>query len=159
MTLQTDIGAYIAGRFQNIVAAVAAGAGDAVEMDGVFVDGRSYHSAKLIVAFEAVLAAAATLSIAANLQHADDLAGTNAEDFGPAFANAIVATGAGGGSTERGVVELNVNLIGDLVSSNVAVFRGFLQGQATPDLSAGSVDTADIAMVLVLGGADVLPAV
>lgn len=157
MTLQTDIGAYIAGRYQDIIEAVAGGAGDGVEMDGIFVDGRSFHSAKLIVGYITTLAAAETLTIAANLQHADDAAGTNAEDFGPAFVAAILETGALTDAT--GTVELTANLIGDLVSTDVAVFRGFIRGQATPTLSAASIDVANLAMVLVLGGADVLPAV
>jgi hypothetical protein len=39
------------------------------------------------------------------------------------------------------------------------VFRGFIRGQATPTLSAVGTDVANLAMMLVLGGADVLPAV
>ncbi len=157
MTIQTDIGAYITGRYQDIIEALAGAAGDGVEMDGIFVDGRSFHSAKLLVGFITTLAAAETLTIAANLQHADDAAGANAEDFGPAFVAAILATGV---ITDAvGMVELNANLIGDLVGGDVAVFRGFIRGQATPTLSAASVDVANLSMQLVLGGADVLPAV
>jgi hypothetical protein len=157
MTLQTDIGAYITGRYQDIIEAVAGGAGDAVEMDGIFVDGRSFHSAKLIVGYITTLASAETLTIAANLQHADDAAGANAEDFGPAFTAAILETGVVTGAV--GEVELHANLIADEVGGDVAVFRGFIRGQATPTLSAVGTDVANLAMMLVLGGADVLPAV
>ncbi len=157
MTIQTDIGAYITGRYQDIIEALAGAAGDGVEMDGIFVDGRSFHSAKLLVGFITTLAAAETLTIAANLQHADDAAGANAEDFGPAFVAAVLATGVV--TALPGMVELNANLIGDAVAGDVAVFRGFIRGQATPPLAAASVDVANLSMQLVLGGADVLPAV
>ncbi len=151
-----DIGAFVTGALGLTPAVITAGAGDdGVEVDGPAVDrlalGRHYLSAKLIVAFEAVLAEGETLSIAANAQDdsQSDFAGTPA-DYGDAFANAVVATGGTGGSTERGTVELPI----DLSSA-----RQFIRVQATADLSAVGTDTVAIAAIWVFGGADELPPV
>ncbi len=149
-----DIGAFIKGELALTPAVITAAAGnDGVEVEGPAVDRlalrRHYLSAKLIIAFEAMLGDGETLSIAANAQ--DDIqsnfAGAPA-DYGDAFANAVVATGGGGGSTERGTVELSF----DLSSA-----RQFIRAQVTADLSAASADTVAIAATWVFGGADELP--
>jgi hypothetical protein len=128
--------------------ATAGGAGDATELDGRYIDRSGYLSAKLTVAFKAVLGDGETLSIAANLQDDADGAGVGT-DFGGAFASAVVATGPGGGGTVEGQVELDFDLSGA---------RQYVRAQFTPDLSAANTDTAIIAAVLVLGGADEIPA-
>ncbi|HET7233254.1 MAG TPA: hypothetical protein VFJ16_24800 [Longimicrobium sp.] len=148
--IPTDIGAYITSRSCGGVAVTAGGAGDNTEVNGPWVDRQGYASAKLVITFKAVLAAAATLTIAANLQEATDSAGTGAADFGAAHAAATAATGAGGGSTEYGVVELDLNL---------TTAERYVRAQFTPNLSAANTDTAVVSAVLVLGGGTNIPAV
>lgn len=144
-----DIGSQITSRAAGGVNLVAAGAGDNAEVSGPWIDRSGFLSAKLVITYKGVLAQDETLSIAANLQ--DDLDGTggDATDFGDAAANAVVATGGAGGSTEYGVVEIDVDLSGA---------RQYVRAQFTPDLSAGATDTAVVSAVLVLGGADETPA-
>lgn len=139
-----DIGAHIVGRAAGAGNATAGGTGDATEVDGPWIDVRNYRSAKLIVQTRAVLGAAATITLAANLQDATALAGTGAADFGPAVAATVVATGGGGGSTEFGQIEIDVDL---------TTCRGFLRAQFTPNLSAANTDTAITSATLILGGA------
>lgn len=145
-----DIGAQIAGRACAAATAVAAGTGDATEVSGQWIDRQGFLSAKLIVTYQAVLAEGETISIAANLQDATDSSGTGAADFGTASADAVRATGGSGGSTERGVVEIDVDL---------SAARQYVRAQFTPNLSASGTDTAILSAVLVLGGAESIPAV
>lgn len=150
LSSQRDIGAHITSRFADQVDAVAAGAGDATESSGPWVQRpHRAQSAKLVIAFEAVLAEDETLSIAANAQDAADSSGTGAADFGDAIASAVVATGGTGGSTERGVVGLDLNLAGA---------AEYLRSQVTPNLSAGATDTLRLTAVWIFGGLEKLPA-
>lgn len=144
-----DIGAQLAPRACGGVEATAGGAGDATEKDGQWIDRQGYLSATLVITYEATLGDGETLSIAANLQDADDDQGTGAADYGDAIANAVVATGGTGGSTEVGQVRQDVDLSGA---------KQYVRGQFTPDLSAGTTDVAVVSAVLILGGADEVPA-
>ncbi|NEI70962.1 hypothetical protein GR212_15365 [Rhizobium lusitanum] len=118
-------------------AVVAAGAGDAVEVNSAWQsrmsEGGIALSAKLIVSFTTTLAAGATLTFAGNFQDALDGTGLGAADFGASVPATVVATGAAGGSTETGTFEIDVDLSGA---------REFIRGQMTPNLSAGATDTA-----------------
>lgn len=144
IALQRDIGSLLASALALPGQVITAGAGnDGVEQNGNVIDHSPYLSGKLIIAYSAVLAQAATLTIAANLQDASDSTPTDPLDFGTAFASQVVATGGTGGSTEVGTVEIDVNL---------SSARGFLRAQITADLSAGSIDTVALAAVFVLGG-------
>lgn len=139
----SDIGARLAARHANAGTDVTAGgAGDGVEVDCAYVDRRGFASMKAVIVYTATLSAGETLSIAANLQDDADGVGVGA-DYGTALANTVVATGGAGGSTETGVVELDVDLRGA---------KQFTRLQFTPDLSAANTDTAEIAAVYVLGG-------
>lgn len=141
-------GAYSRTELQAInKAATAGGAGDATAIDGDYIDRKGNNgialSAKLVVAFTAALAGGETLSIAAKFQDATDGAGSGVADIGDALASTVVATGASGGSTETGTVEMDI----DLGSA-----REFIRSVVTPDLSAGGTDTCNITAVLVLYG-------
>lgn len=149
MTMEKDIGAHITARGCEAASATAGGSGDATEVDGQWIDRMGFKSAKLVVTFDATLGDGDTLSIAANLQDATDASGTGAADFGDALADAVVATGGTGGSTEVGAVELDVNL---------TEANRFVRAQFTPDLSASTTDTAIVAATLVLGGPNRKPA-
>ena len=117
--LQHDIGAQLKAALALIPAVITAGAGnDGVEVNGPSIDrfqfgNTRFLSGKLVIAWSAVLAQAATLTLAANLQ--DDtvtgFTGTPA-DYGSALASAVVATGPTGGGTVQGVSVIDVDLAG-----------------------------------------------
>ncbi len=144
-----DLGKDLRGLPIHDSETITAGAGnDNVEVDGNWVDRVGANQrlplcGKLLISFTAVLDAAETLSIAANLQDATDSAGAGAADYGNALANAVVATGGGGGTTERGVVELDVDL---------SAARQFLRSQVTADLSRANTDTVALSIVFVAAG-------
>lgn len=134
--------------FGDHVAVTAGGAGDATESNGVWVDREAEASgmamsAKLIIAYEAVLADTKSLSLAVNIQ--DDAAGDGGDpaDFGTAYANTVIVTSSGG-TTERGTVELDFDL---------SAARRYVRSQVTPDLSASGTDTAQIVATWVFFGA------
>jgi hypothetical protein len=144
VALSRDIGAYLTARYGVKAEPVAAGAGDNTEVDSGYIDRQGYDSCKMIIGYSATLAEGKTLSIAANLQDATSSGGAGVADYGTAKANGVVATGGTGGSTETGVVELDFDLSGA---------NQFIRGQMTPDLSATATDTADLMMIIILGGA------
>ena len=148
--LMHNIGAYIKAVIASVVTAVtAAGSGDNTEVDGVWIDRMGYNSLSVLIHYQATLAAAKTIAIAANLQDASDSSGTGAADYGDAYAKTVQATGSGGGSTEKGVLKLDFDL---------KTADRYVRVQFTPDLSASGTDTASLVASIVLGGADSLPA-
>lgn len=138
----------LAARFAAISSATAGGTGDTTEVNGAYVDRQGFSSLKVLIPYSAVLAATKTLSITANLQDATSSAGAGVADFGSAMASAVVATGPTGGGTVTGVVELDFDVSGA---------DQYVRVQYTPDLSATGTDTANLAAVYVLGGAQVQP--
>ncbi len=150
LALLRDIGAYIKTAFAGYADVVAAGSGDATEVDGPWVDRLGFESLVASIGFQTTLAATKTLTLVANLQDATDSAGAGAADFGTGFASAVVATGGGGGTTETGTIEIDYDL---------SDARRFVRLQFTPDLDAASADLADLVGQLILGGAIEVPAV
>lgn len=155
-----NIGAYIAPRFGGFVNATAAGAGDATEVDGVWIDRQDFFSASVVLSYTATLQQAETLTLVSNVQDASDSSGTGAADYGAVYASAVVATGDTGGSTEVGAVKYNVDFLGGTqgAADGTAADR-YIRVQFTPDLSASGTDTADVMAVVILGGAEDAPAV
>lgn len=152
-----DIGAAISGVFARIPAVITAGAGnDNVEINGPWVDitaigtGGRPHSVVAFLIWSATLAAAATLSLLANLQDATSSGGAGAADFGTAYPLTVVATGPGGGGTLTGVTKV--------AAEEIVTARSFLRLQSTSDLSAATTDTVAIAGIFVFGGFDHEPA-
>lgn len=127
--------------------ATAGGAGDATEVNGAWQSRLSDKgialSAKLVISYTATLAAAATLTFAANFQDATSSGGAGAADFGDLVAATVVATGGGGGTTETGTFEIDVDLSGA---------SEFFRAQVTPNLSAGATDTVAWHMDYILFG-------
>lgn len=134
--------------FASTGTALAGGAGDNTEVDGVYVNRKDDKSgiamsAKLVIAYRATLAAGATLSLTVNIQDDADGAGAGV-DYGPAYPKTVVATGGAGGTTESGTIELDFDL---------AAAEQYVRSQITPDLSAGATDTATVTAVWVFFGA------
>jgi len=140
-----NAGALIAARYGvNNIDVVAGGSGDAVEVNGAWIDRRGFSSLKVIIPYTATLGAGETLAVAANLQDASDGNGTGAADFGDALTSTAQATGESGGSTETGVVELDFDLSGA---------DRYVRIQFTPNLSRANTDTAALSAHYVLAGA------
>jgi hypothetical protein len=98
-----------------------------------------------------------TLSIASTIQDCATSGGTYADYLAAGFANAVVATGGTGGDTTNGVTEIDVKFREG--SDDAAHMNRYMKVQVTPDLNdTTTTDTVDLAVCVVLGGADVLPA-
>jgi hypothetical protein len=147
----TNIGALISVlNAAGPVALTAGGAGDNTAVTGIILDRAAYGwpaSAELCLAFTATLAAAATLSAAVTVQHGDDAGLSDATTF-DSIANAVIATGPGGGGTVPGQITRAINLKGA---------KRYVRVNFTPDLSAANTDTARAGAVLAFGGANRLP--
>jgi len=142
-----DIGSYITAAAGGSGIATAAGAGDATEVDGPYVDRQDHLSASLLITGTAVLGATETLTIAANIQDDADGAGAGV-DYGDAYAATIVATGGGGGTTEHFSVQLDFDL---------AAAKQYVRAQVTPNLSASGTDTCRWSAAWVLGPKQTTP--
>ena len=123
--------------------ALAAGTGDATEVDGPWIDRLGYDSCRVGVVGRATLTEAATLTVAFNLQDSIDSSGSDAADFGDAYAAATQATGGAGGSTEEIQAAASFNLRGA---------KRWIRLQHTPNLSAGATDVSTLAGAVVLIG-------
>ena len=130
------------------VAVVAGGSNDNVQQTGVSID-RFATGLPLVgmpmVRFKAVLAAAATLSLAYVVEHSDDNATFVPFQSGAA---AVVATGPAGGGTVRDGFRVNVDLAGA---------KQYIRLKYTPDLSAANTDTAELSVTWLLGGQRTVP--
>lgn len=132
-------------------ALTAGGTGDNTAVTGITVDrvpgGVPFFSARILIAYSAVLAATKTLTLkSVKVEHSDD--GSTWADYLTFTDPGVVATGQSGGSTEKGVLELAV----DLTSA-----KKYVRVDYTPDLSASGTDTATVVTILDLAGADRLP--
>lgn len=152
--MNKDFGAYMKPvRAGAEVDVTAGGSGDATEVNGAWIDTKGFESLEAILSYTATLAATETMTLAANIQDADTIAGANAADVSTQYLSALsattVATGDSGGSTETGIYSVGVDL---------TMLRRFVRIQWTPNLSASGTDTAKIGSLYVLGGAKYPPA-
>jgi hypothetical protein len=136
---QTLSRAALAGRL------VAGGTGDNTEIVGSPINISALPNRPASVVFEiigrGVLAATATLAIAAEVEYSAD--GSTWADL-VATSTVLTLTGGSGGTTELGVARIGA----DLIQADV----NFIRLKATPNLSAANTDTAEIAAVAVFGG-------
>lgn len=129
-------------------AATAGGSGDNTQVVGVILDRAALgfpQSCVVAIPFTAALAAAATLSIAWDIDSGNASNLSDAEVLTSAAAQ-VVATGAG---TVTGTFEANISLAGA---------GRYVRLNFTPNLSAANTDTAALSAVIVFGGAGRLPA-
>lgn len=141
---RNNIGAEIKGVACGAAYLIAAGAGDATEIDGADINRTGFDSCQVILAWKTTLTAAKTLSIAVELQESDD--GTTWDTAEALQASTVVATGAVTDSV--GETLFNVDFAGR---------KKFIRFNFTPDLSHTSTDTAVVSLAAILGGASVLP--
>jgi type IV secretory pathway TrbL component len=141
----SNIGALIKTVACGAARVTAAGAGDNTAVTGATIDRRGYGSAKVTVAYKTTLASAETLQFAIEYQESDDNS-----SWGTATALQAATTAKTGVATNAvGEVSHDLNLGGK---------KRYIRFNYTPNLSAGSTDTADTACVCTLGGARTLPA-
>lgn len=132
-------GAFVRSALALVNTAITAGgSGDNTAANGGWVDRKGDKgiatSAKLIVAFTAVLAANTNLMVGVQFQDALDAAGTGGANYEAAVPAAIKASSVPGG-TVSDTAEFDVDLGGA---------RRFIRAVVTPNLSAASADTATV---------------
>ena len=133
-------------------AATAGGSGDATEIVGTTIDLTALASRPQSVVFlipcAATLAATKTLTLVGDIEVSDDGGSTWTTQV--TSSTLLTLTGQSGGSTEKDVAKIGVNLaLTDINAVRVNV---------TPDMSATGTDTAKIGgIVAVFGGLDQLP--
>lgn len=152
MSMQKNISAELSCQAAAVGRFTAGGTGDNTKITGQKIDrygvsGQSYQSAAITAVYRAVLGASATLSLALELQDSAD--GANWNTAVPLYTSTVVLTDSGSGSTLVGQTQTAVDLEG---------YGRYVRFNPTPDLSAGSTDVGEVAVVAVLGGGRVLPA-
>jgi hypothetical protein len=120
----------------------AGGAGDNVEVQGDTIDTTGCLSIAIVIPFTATLDTAETLSLRTEVEESDD--GSSFDAAVEIQAATVVATGLG---TVDGAHQ---------IADNVLQRKKFVRYNVTPDLSRGSIDTAEIAGAGVLA-CDVQP--
>lgn len=146
---QHNIGAYTAVRAAGGGRLVAAGTGDNTEVSGPYVQRPAMaQSCQVVITANTVLTDTKTLTISGlTLQDATDGSGTGVGDFATS-ATTLVLTGETGGTTEDGVLVIDVDLAGA---------KEYLRVQYTPDLSHSGTDIAQVTAALHFGGFPNLP--
>lgn len=115
--------------------ALAAGTGDNTAVTGATLARANQNDAALLIAYSATLTAAATLSFTVTREPSSDGGSTWGTPV-TVLATTVEATGAGGGSTETGLIVIQDDL------SGLAAGALHIRYKITPDLSAGSTDIA-----------------
>ncbi|MBP6818339.1 MAG: hypothetical protein KBC46_03445 [Ferrovibrio sp.] len=134
-------------------AATAGGSGDATEVTGVTITqsglatllGKRFEGIAFSVSATATLAAAATLTVTAKIEHRDP--GGSWTDL-VASKTILTLLGGSGGTTERGTGVIDVSL--EYAKDEIRI-------KFTPDLSASNTDTAALSCQAILTGADRRP--
>lgn len=147
-----NVGSYIAPRNAGALATITAAAGnDNVEQNGPSIDRLGYDSAVIAILSRATLTGGQTLALSVTLQDSSD---------GSTFAD-VAAEHQPGGIAGGGVLA-TLSTAGDNhylseYSVNLRGLRQYVRVQFTGNLSAGATDTATIACVMILGGAQTMP--
>ena len=159
IAFQRDVGAFIVGK-NALNPQTITTTGDGSEKTGYSIDRNDdtsdpFLSAKVIIPYSASLAAGNTLTLKSNAQDSSSTASGWADyddkDGSTANTATIGSTGSTAAQTLSGVLEYDL----DLSSA-----KRYLRVQVTPTLSGSSTESDDVDLggVMVLGGANVLPA-
>lgn len=145
MQLINDFGALFKSAAVAAGEALAAGTGDATEVEGQSIDRLGFDSAAVLIIFKAVLTDTEDVAFAVEVQEsADDTTWDTAVELQAS----TVAVTSDGGTTEYGTVKIKDDLSGR---------KRYVRYNITPNLSAGATDTVHFGAVAVLGGAFELP--
>lgn len=141
--MQTDLGSFVTPKLAIIpVQVTASGTDPELSVNGPTVDRLGYRTGILTCPVAATLAATNTFTVSAKVQHSDTGTSGWADFAGPT--NNLVLTGAADGSTESGLLELNLNL---------TTAKRYIRAVITGTLSAAETDTARAAGAFILSGA------
>lgn len=145
-----DISSLVNCKIADIAGPLVAGGGaDGVEINGDSVNRDRYNSALLLVAVKGAITAAQTLTVAVQLQHADDNGAGAAGAYADLSASYAVTSVVVDNTTTEALMAVSIDL---------SEAKEWIRCQITPTFSAGATDTGEVAAVWVLGGAEVLPA-
>lgn len=150
---QHNIGALVKPALASaFVSATAGGAGDNTAVTGATVDrldpatGALAGSVRFSVLWSAVLAATKTLTLkTVKIEQSSDGTNWDSTAYATFTDPGVVATGATGGSTEKGVTNFDADL---------ADAKRYVRLDFTPDLSNTATDTASLVAAAILGGHD-----
>ena len=126
--------------------ALAAGTGDNTKVTGQTIDRLGFRSGSVLISMKTVLAEAATLTIAIEIQESDD--GSTWDTAEVIQAATTVETGNTGGSTEYPCLKVD-----DKFESR----KRYIRYNITPNLSASGTDTVHWGAVCILGDAFEVP--
>lgn len=131
----------IVNQYIGYTDAVAGGSGDNTEVENSSgIDTKAYSSAYIVVNGTTTLAEDETLALTVVTTECDTSGGTYTTKETLASA-ATIATGGSGGSTEAGSVGYVIDLDD---------YERYVKFAFTPNLSAGSADTADLSYSVIL---------
>ena len=102
----------------------------------------------IAIPYTATLAEDETLSLTVEVSQSED--NSTFDTAVVVYAKTVVATGGSGGSTETGVLTVDLSING---------YKRYFKIGTTADLSAANTDTAEVMTMTILSGADTLPAV
>lgn len=147
-----DINSYIGiADASDSATATAGGTGDNTQSTGLAIDRFANGDAQSLVfalRYKAVLGQGNTLSFAYTVETASDSGFTSPTALATQ-ASTVQETGGTGGSTNRGVLRVPVDL---------APALQYVRLKFTPDLSAANTDTFEGSAVAIIGGQMNLPA-
>lgn len=129
---------------------IAAGTGDNTEVTGPTIDRAIAGGAMFLSAVVAFLASAVltdTKKLKFGLKYQESADGSNWDTAVVIYASTDIITSAGGGAA-NGLKETDLDL---------SARKRYLRFLGTPDLDASGTDTAEWALAVTLGGADVTP--
>jgi hypothetical protein len=156
VAFQRDVGAYLKAS-NALNPATFTTTNDDAEQTGTNIDREAFSnhpalSCKVIIPYNASLAATETLTVVSNFQHssASSAGWADFDDKDGSTQNSVVTTtGTTAATTPAAVLTYDV----DLSSA-----KRWVRIQITPTLSAASADTCGIAGTIVFGGENTLPA-
>ncbi len=134
-----------------VASLTAGGGGDNSELTGEVIDRLGYESCVLAIPFKAVLATGESLAFTVKVAESDDGSSFGADET---IASAVTAVTQAAGGTCYDTYKLKVKLGAD---NATAPRKRYLKFKVTPNLSASGTDTAIIAAVVLLGGAQTKP--
>ncbi len=153
MGIRRDIGfnTNIAGQIP-LTAVTAGGAGDATAINGAYVDCRGLTTMEIWLYISVTGLSSATMTVAGIIQTASDTGGTGLATFA-VLDNVVISadtTGTMIKMTVNGAVD-PTQIIDELVIPDKSTNLRYLRISLTPDLSAGSGDTAIVGAFFLVG--------
>ena len=147
--LGTNVGGYLTTKFALDRTTFGAGVGNPGALDGEAINRtavRPLHiSGKLQIGYDLTMPSGTSCAFGLKIRHSDD--DITYEDLDGASGDETV-NALDSGAAQKGVVELDVNLIGA---------KQYIKARVTPVLTASGSSTAEIFGLLTVGGGETIP--